>query len=102
MTKVLPLERWRDHRFPERKRFSDEEDSDEDESEDESDEEFVVPKRKFKPKIPEQKRPRLEIPKKNLPRPIPAPPRVGVKRRANNPPGPPSGPPPKRPRIRRE
>ena len=86
----------RDHRLPERKVFSDEEDSDEEVS----DEEFVVPKRKRK--VPEPQELRLVIPKKHLPRPISAPSTTGVKRRANNPPGPPPGPPPKRPRIRRE
>ena len=88
MSNVLPLTRWKDKRLGEREELSDEEDSEDEESDVED---FTVPKKARKWKIDsvdrKVKKPRLQIPKKS-----------SWKRRAQEPPGPPTGPPPRRPR----
>ena len=105
MKKVLPLSRWKKAELPEREAFSDE-DSDE---EDSDFEEFVIPKKKQAKRkrgadeavslkrIKPKPKPQIRIPKNLVPR-------ITINKQAPkkrpqasmDPPGPPSGPPPKR------
>ena len=88
MSRVLPLTRWKDESLAEQEEFSDEEDS---EDEDNEVEESTIPLKSRKRKISsggkKAKKPWLRIPKK-----------YARKRRAQEPPVPPQGPPPRRPR----
>ena len=105
MKKVLPLSRWKEEVPPEREAFSDE-DSDE---EDSDYEEFVIPKKErvkrkreaieaaSSKRIKPNPKPQIRIPKKLVPPAMPKKQTPKKRPRASmEPPGPPSGPPPKR------
>ena len=95
MTKVLPLSRWKDFKLAERNDFSDNEDDLSADEESDEDEPVDIPrKRKSTGANKAAKKPRLRIPKK--PAIIGG---AGMKRPVLVPPGPPEGPPPKKPRI---
>ena len=86
MTKVLPLSRGKDFKLAERNDFSDNEDDLSADEESDEDEPIVIPrKRKCRGENNPAKKPRLRIR------------RAGMKRPALVPPGPPEGPPPKKP-----
>ena len=105
MTKVLPLSRWKKTPVPEREAFSDE-DSDEEDSEYE---EIFIPKKKDvkrkrganevanSKRIKPNPKPQIRIPKKSVRPAMPSNQAPKKRPRASmGPPGPPSGPPPKR------
>ena len=93
MTKVLPLSRGKDFKLAERNDFSDNEDDLSADEESDEDEPIVIPrKRKRRGENNPAKKPRLRVPKK--PSIIRS---AGMKRPALVPPGPPEGPPPKKP-----
>ena len=80
MIKIFPLDRWQGQDLALREDFSDEEESEEESSSDE----FIVPQKKFKKRSVGP--PKLET-SKHFPG------------KRTKPPGPPTGPPPKRKRI---